>query len=198
MPRLVDYAARREFIGEAVIRLASSEGAGAVTIPRVARELGVSPDTIRRFLGDRLPLHATAVDLIVRRRIHRGMMGPGQRMDDPAFVRVRGVLLQALPLDAERLEESSAWTVLTAAFPDAHVTTLRRDADRARTALMGRALVLLEVPEEQRDVETLLLQALVNGLTGALVRGWATAEQVTTALDAHLAALAARGLEEVA
>ena len=198
MPRLVDYAARKEFIGEAVIRLAASEGAELITVPRVARDLEVSGDTIRRFLGDRSPLHVTALTLIVRRRIHRGMMGPGQRMDDPAFVRVRGVLLQALPLDEERTAEWAAWTVLTSAFPDDHVTTVLHDADHARADLMERALLLLEVPEGQREVEAVLLQALLEGMTGALLRGWATPEQVTRALESHLAALASRSPDEVA
>jgi AcrR family transcriptional regulator len=103
MPKIVDHEARREELVEATWRVIARAGMVGATMREIAREAGVSTGILAHYFADKEDLLGYALRLSHRRvyeRIHartQGLIGL------PAL---RVIMLEALPLDQERLLEA--------------------------------------------------------------------------------------------
>lgn len=103
MPKIVDHEARREELIEATWRVIARTGIAGATMREIAREAGVSTGILAHYFADKEDLLGFALRLMHRRvyeRIHartQGLVGL------PAL---RVIMLEALPLDQERLLEA--------------------------------------------------------------------------------------------
>jgi len=201
MPKLIDYGVRFELIREAVLAIAAREGVQAITLARVAEQMQVSADTVRRTIRSPSVLPGLGLELVARRRrVRRLMRGRGGH---PAGTVEGGVeaLLVELPLDDERLEEARAWCSLTASHAGAatdRAVELVREHDHLTRALVQELVGALALSGEVRDVEAARLHALVEGLTTRCVTGWLSSDEGRRVLEHHVHDLASRAVEHVA
>jgi AcrR family transcriptional regulator len=103
VPKIVDHEARREEVVEATWRVIARTGLAGATMREIAREAGVSTGLLAHYFADKEDLLAFALRLSHRRvyeRIHsrtQGVVG---------LSAIRVIMLEALPLDEERLLEA--------------------------------------------------------------------------------------------
>ena len=196
---MVDVDARRRELAEAVWRVILRDGLDRASVRNVAREAGLSMGSLRHYSGSQTELLAFAMRLVTERARHRiqaldlSCVGPRRAIER--------VLLEVLPLDAERRAEAEVWLALTGkALVDPTLHALRDEADDGLRELCGWSVrVLVEsgeaVPGLDVDLETERLHAVIDGLAvHAVVRPErATAENLTAVLARHLDGLR-RGL----
>jgi TetR/AcrR family transcriptional regulator, transcriptional repressor of bet genes len=103
MPRAVDVPQRRARVAAAARAVLARHGADGTSVRRVAAEAGSSTTVVTHYFADKQALLAAAVEdayaaVAARMAAHlRGTGSPGT---------LRAVLLEALPLDAERAAEA--------------------------------------------------------------------------------------------
>lgn len=103
MPKIVDHEARREELLEATWRVIARTGIVGVTIREIAREAGVSTGILAHYFESKEDLLASALRLSHRRVYDR----ISERTRDIAGLdALRTIMLEALPLDEERLLEA--------------------------------------------------------------------------------------------
>ena len=135
MPKIVDHAARREEIVDALMRVADREGLDAVSLRAVAREGGWLTGVLAHYFPAKDDLLAFAVVVVGSRPAARGRERAA-RARTP-LVGLRALLREALPLDDARRREARLWFGLTSrgeAVPGV------RAAVEARYARWGEAL----------------------------------------------------------
>ncbi|WP_350280573.1 TetR family transcriptional regulator C-terminal domain-containing protein [Kribbella sp. HUAS MG21] len=111
MPKIVDHAARREEIAEALWRVVRRDGIRAASVRTIAAEAGWSAGAVRYYFPDQDGLLSFAMDLVSRRVTER------VRAIDPkgsATTIALRYLEEALPLDAERRAEFDVWMAFMA------------------------------------------------------------------------------------
>jgi hypothetical protein len=110
VPKLVDYAARFEFIREAVCAVVDRSGAAALTQRSVAEELGISLTTIKRLIDSAESLPSLGLELVQRERRNRA-----RSRRDSGLPRAVALLLTQLPTDEESLAHARVWESVTSA-----------------------------------------------------------------------------------
>ncbi|MCA6289296.1 MAG: TetR family transcriptional regulator C-terminal domain-containing protein, partial [Phenylobacterium sp.] len=107
MPRLVDHDARKRELLDASLVLVASEGIEAATLRRLARAADCTTGAITYYFEGR-----DALLVAMLRRAHQTtgarMLRAAGRGASPRD-RLWGVLMEALPLDPERLAEWRVW-----------------------------------------------------------------------------------------
>lgn len=193
MPRKVDHHERRARIADALMRVAATGGLEAVSLRHVAAEAGVSTGMVQHYFGTKDELMLFALDLVsqgVQARLARRAESLG---DDPApRTLVRSLLVEILPLDAERAAEgrvSLAFLAYAAVHP--HVGAGLSEsigqmrafiADRIRAAqAAGEATTAIDP-----DHAATALLALVDGLGVHVLAGHYSPDDALAVFDAHL------------
>lgn len=168
MPKIVDHDERRSEVLSAARRVIVRDGIDAATTRAIAKEAGYSNGVLAHYFADKDEILLSAL-----RQSH-------QRIRERLAVRVAGVsglaalrevLLDNLPLDAERTQETrlevSFWSRSLASEHLAEVQ--RAEAGELRSAvraLLGQAQAAGEVASgENLDDATEHLLALVDGLS---------------------------------
>lgn len=106
MPKIVDHAARREEVAEATWRVIAREGIEAATIKEIAKETGYSTGIFAHYFKNKNELLMYALQLAsLRMGARMWKRGEGASGRDV----LKNVLLEALPLDAERKLEWRIW-----------------------------------------------------------------------------------------
>src|SRR5690348_8516195 len=126
----------------AVFDVALREGAGGVTISGIARELGISVNTMRRWL--RRPEHLPEFGIKhvqYRRRCRLMCPVPSAIAGDEKWRRALNELLRDLPYDQPTLDEHRVWTNLIAGFPDTPWSRTWNDEAMAREAALVHLVV---------------------------------------------------------
>ncbi|GAA4681808.1 TetR/AcrR family transcriptional regulator [Nocardioides nanhaiensis] len=210
MPKVVDHAARRAEIADAVGRVVLAEGTAAATVRRVAAEAGWSPGAVRHYFPDqaallRLVIARAYEQVPARVETHlRAWFEDATVRTDPRGAAQR-LMEEVLPLDEQRLLEMHVWLAtmdasrldpaLDQARGDAH-TGMRQLARIATSWVRGRELDpdlgrLLTHPLDDPDDEqaSATLHALVDGLAVESFLYPGPVDQVRTreTLRAHLA-----------
>jgi AcrR family transcriptional regulator len=107
MPRTVDPAERRARVAAAARTVIARDGLDATTVRRVAAEAGSSTTVVTHYFTDKQALLVAAVEdayrAVAARMAAHVAAGPG------GVPTLRAVLLEALPLDAERVVEARVW-----------------------------------------------------------------------------------------
>jgi AcrR family transcriptional regulator len=191
MPKLVDPVERRREVAEAVWRVVRQGGLDHASVRNVAREAGLSMGSLRHFFATQSDLLVFTLRTITERIEQRIAALPEE--PDPRR-RAELVLLELLPMDAERAAENEVWLAFTArALVDPDLRAVR---DQAHDTLRSgcRALVHGLLPDHPaRDIEreTDRLHALVDGLAvhAATRPGQITPERMRAAITTHLDAL---------
>ena len=192
MPKVVDHAARREEIVDALLRVAERDGLDGVSLRAVAREGGWSTGVLTHYFPAKDDLLALAVRQAGTRPAERGR-AVAARARTPLLA-LRALLREALPLDDARRREARLWFGLTArgeAAPGAG------DAARARYAAWGDALAgaLRDAglaPDAARQGAVSLL-AVADGLALRMLAAPVPRRAVDRALDDALAAVVRSG-----
>lgn len=165
MPKVVDHAARRAEIVDAVIRVVHRDGYAGVSVRAVAAEASWSTGAIRHYFGTQQELLGHAMASLAERAGAR-IDAAGRRATDVDGV--ARLLEEVLPLDATRRAESEMWMALAiAARTDPQLTAVWRETQRQLRGLMESCvLVLAELAVGPLDIptETDRLQALIDGL----------------------------------
>ncbi|MFW6597708.1 TetR/AcrR family transcriptional regulator [Propionibacteriaceae bacterium Y2011] len=109
MPKFVDHDARRRAIADAVIELAATEGLPAVTLRRVAGQLGGSMGAVQYYFSSRDEMLDFAHGHLAARREQRvraRLEGLGRAPDQRDIL--YAAVLTGLPLDEDRRAEALA------------------------------------------------------------------------------------------
>ncbi|MFI6886288.1 TetR/AcrR family transcriptional regulator [Streptosporangium canum] len=199
MPRQVDHDQRRRQIAEAVWRLAARAGLEDVTLRQVAAEAGVSARLLQYYFGTRDELLLGALKILNddaerRARERLAMLGEAPGM----HAIVRGVLLELLPLDAERRNRHlvyAAYFVRFLADPALADPALAEVARAAPHALENLVAGLIaqgqELGQVSRDIDTAaeaaFLVAGADGIQATVLLGQRTPEEAVALVDHQLA-----------
>ncbi|GAA5155817.1 TetR/AcrR family transcriptional regulator [Amycolatopsis dongchuanensis] len=190
MPRQVDHEARRRQIAEAVWRLATRGGLENVSLRQVAAEAGVSARLLQYYFGTRDQLLLGALEILnadAEQRARERLMHLDGTGDMRAIV--RGVLLEMLPLDAERRSRHLVHVAFFVRFlADESLAAAVRHGPRAledlvtdlieRGQKLGRAR-----PDVNARAEAAFLLAGAEGLQASMLLGQRTPDEAVTLLD---------------
>ena len=167
MPKVVDAAARRTELAEAVWRVIVRDGLEGASVRHIAQEAGLSVGSLRHYFTSQSDLLSFALEL-VGDRIDARISALAPERDQR--LRVQVMVVEMLPLDTERRAECEVWLAFTArALVDPSLAELRANIDmRLRQAfriMIDRlAAAGLLRPSLDRATEAERLYALVDGL----------------------------------
>ncbi|MFD1536635.1 TetR/AcrR family transcriptional regulator [Nonomuraea guangzhouensis] len=168
MPKIVDHDERRREVLSAARRVIVRDGIDAATTRAIAKEAGYSNGVLAHYFADKDEILLSALRQShqrIRERLTRKIEGV------TGLAALRELLLDNLPLDAERTQETrlevSFWSRSLASEHLAEVQ--RAEAAELRTAvrrLLGEARAAGELATDENldDVAERLL-ALVDGLS---------------------------------
>jgi AcrR family transcriptional regulator len=185
VPKIVDHAARRRELAEAVWRVIARDGVAEVSIRAVAAESGWSSGALRHYFATRGELLAFACEQVTARATERI-----QRLEPAGTPReqVGAVLAEAMPLDEERrIEATISFSFLTLGLGDPALARVQRQQYAALYELC-RHLAAQLTPGGERAARR--LHALVDGLSVQLLAGHLAPEEALVELDAYLDELA--------
>jgi AcrR family transcriptional regulator len=208
VPKIVDAAARRQEVVEAVFRIVAADGLERASLREVADEAGLAVGSVRHYFAssDELLAHSfgVVVDRVTGRlaaaREHLATLVPGTAEYRDG---VLTLLSQVLPLDEERAVDACVWMAFKNAARIRPVLAAEADrSHRAVAAVVGWLIMELRAPAETADdggegqqplvTEAERLLATLDGLTmhALLQPEWMTAEMCLDVLDSHLRGLA--------
>lgn len=192
MPKVVDHAARREEIVDALLRVAERDGLDGVSLRAVAREGGWSTGVLAHYFPAKDDLLAFALARAGSRPVTRGREAAA-RARTP-LLGLRALLREALPVGDDRRREARLWFGLTAGGAGAPgVADATRDRYSAWTdALAGALRAAGLAPDDARQGAVELL-ATADGLALRILTATVPRRAVDRALDDALAAVARRG-----
>ncbi|WIE65269.1 TetR family transcriptional regulator C-terminal domain-containing protein [Curtobacterium sp. MCLR17_036] len=190
MARSIDIEDRRRVVSEAACRVLAEDGLGALSVRNVSAAAGLPPSTVRYVFPTQASMREHTITLVFDRMCERIEALPA---DLPAPKRARRIVVELLPLDAERVIELDVYLALgNAALTDAALRpTLDGVVGQVR-AWCEEALGLLGVPPRDHEYEARRLHALLDGLAMQVVR-LAPGESGVWAIDVvdrHLTELA--------
>jgi AcrR family transcriptional regulator len=168
MPKIVDHDERRAEYIDALWRLVTREGAGAISVRNVAAEAGVSPSNIVHYLPSRADLLGAAVEQLVA--IGADAMA---RVDPARFDLDDAVdtLMVTVPVTPARRRQTQVWLLLLAEQEyNADAKQILSGLQRAVRAGIREGIDLLAArkmlhPKRDLDVETDRLHALIDGVS---------------------------------
>ncbi|MFI6102031.1 TetR/AcrR family transcriptional regulator [Lentzea sp. NPDC051213] len=197
-PRVVDAAARRQAVAEAVFRVVVRDGVEQASLRNVALEASLAIGSIRHYFDSHDDMIIFAVEALIH-SIDQRVVAHVQSLEDRTDLRrpAERVLSEILPLDDRRRDEAVLWL----AFATAARTrpSLLPHAERLYDgvrALSGRALTVMAeagTVAAGLDIalETERLASLLNGLTvdGVLHPDRMTPDLTVSLLRKHLDSL---------
>ena len=202
MPKIVDPAARRREIVDAVCRIIASDGLERASLREVADEAGLAVGSVRHYFSSSEELLKFSFAAVVDRIVARLDTAYADLEATPAgsaehHAAVLTLLGEFLPLDEERAMDACAWL----AFKNAARIRpfLAAEADRSHrtvAAVVGQLITLLvdDVGGDRQQLvtEAERLLATLDGLTmhALLQPGWMTQEMCREVLESHVAGLA--------
>ena len=201
MPKIVDPAARRREIVDAVCRIIASDGLERASLREVADEAGLAVGSVRHYFPSSEELLSFSFAAVVDRIVARLNSAYADLAATPAgsaehHAAVLTLLGEFLPLDEERALDACAWL----AFKNAARIRpfLAAEADRSHrtvAAVVGQLITRL-VADDGGDRQRLVteaerLLATLDGLTmhALLQPGRMTQEMCREVLESHLAGL---------
>ncbi|NUP50190.1 MAG: TetR family transcriptional regulator [Catenulispora sp.] len=169
MPKVVDHAARRAELAEALWRVALRDGFTAVTVRSVAQEAGWSAGALRHYFPDKAEMVLFAMDLVAQESANRiQTVYAGMQEATPEAIQEH--LEQLLPLDATRRIESEVWfAVVALAHSDERAAVRRTQIDgMIHDSVQSIVLALDGIGRlgkgREEAAETKRLHALLDGL----------------------------------
>lgn len=175
MPKIVDPAARRRAVAQAVLDVAARHGLEHASLRNVADEAGLAVGSVRHYFADHDELMTFTMRELSQRIGDRvqahaeRLLAPDGRIDRRAAT--QELLAELLPLDEARRRESTLWLAFTTA---AHTRPELRPCAAEMQA--GLHTLISRVLHEARcagglpgdtdvELESTRLAALLDGLT---------------------------------
>ncbi|WP_131682777.1 TetR family transcriptional regulator C-terminal domain-containing protein [Pseudarthrobacter sp. YALA5] len=201
MPKIVDAAARRSDIVEAVFRIIAVDGLERASLREVADEAGLAVGSVRHYFAgsEELLLHsfATVVERITA-RLQAAL--PAVTESTPASVQRREAVLtllgEFLPLDEERAVDVCVWMAFrNAARIRPYLAPVADRSHREVAAVVGQVVTAVVTDDGDGQhplvVEAERLLATIDGLCmhALLQPEWMTAAMCRDVLERHLAGL---------
>ena len=113
MPKIVDHDERRAEYVDALWRLVSREGAGAISVRSLAAEAGVSPSNIVHYLPSRTAMLAAAVRQLLTESRDR-VAAIQRRRPEIDLDTATDLVLVAIPDSPKRRRQTEVWLLLLA------------------------------------------------------------------------------------
>ncbi|MBT2554331.1 TetR/AcrR family transcriptional regulator [Arthrobacter sp. ISL-5] len=219
MPKIVDAAARRQEIVDAVCRIIATDGLERASLREVADEAGLAVGSVRHYFASSEELLAFSFSAVVDRILARlaAALAGVSRTSGPEeqHEAVLTLLSEFLPLDEERALDACAWLAFKNAARIRPFLAAEADrSHRAVAAVVGQLITRLlagddvagnDLAEDARTGNTLTaddggehlvteaerLLATLDGLTmhALLQPAWLTREMCRDVLESHLAGL---------
>lgn len=201
MPKIVDAAARRESIADAVLAVIARGGLRAATLASIASESRLAVGSVRHYFTGHAELLEFAAETVVDRtslRLEKHLAHLGATESPAEKLRVTvDMLSETLPLDDARSVEAAVWlefAVASRTRPElASTIGVLHDGLRA---LIGRIISAGTESGRLRreidaDIEVARLHALVDGLLlhGLLPTGPEFGAVSRRVLETHLESL---------
>jgi AcrR family transcriptional regulator len=183
MPRTMDVDDRRRLVSEAAWRVLTRDGPTELSVRKVAAEAGLPPSSLRYTFPTQASVRDAAVSLLIDRLTERVEHA---RHTAPGAAGARAILLELLPLDAERRTEMEVTVSFTAlSMTDASLRPAHEKAHAAVRGICAQALELMGAAVDQVELTHAVVDGLALHLLGSPVG--AAPEWAIRALDAHLA-----------
>ncbi|GIJ79269.1 DNA-binding transcriptional regulator, AcrR family [Micromonospora phaseoli] len=188
MPKVVDAAARRVELAEAVWRVVRRGGLAHASVRNVALEAGLSTGSLRHSFGSQSELTLFAMRLVAERIQARveavGVTG------DPQEVAGR-MIEEMLPLDEDRLAECQVWLSFSAqSVVDPQLGALREEMHGLLWHAFRSMVARVAGPGADQGLEARRLYALVDGLILHTVLHGEDPAGARSVIRAHLRQLA--------
>ncbi|MHA7966849.1 TetR/AcrR family transcriptional regulator [Paenibacillus sp. CAU 1782] len=194
MPKIVNHEEQRRLVAEAALRVIKHSGLEEATVRKVAKEAGLSVGSMRHYFSTQAELYIFCMNLIAERVEERlGTLPYG----DNLLSDLRGLLLQFLPIDEERVMEMEVWFVFQSkmlAYPE-----LKTVSSSVQNGIYKASLFVLDEleknkllrPELNIELEAEKLYALIDGLAihRVLHPNQLSVEQMDKLLESHLLSL---------
>ncbi|MCD7035536.1 TetR family transcriptional regulator C-terminal domain-containing protein [Metabacillus sp. GX 13764] len=167
MPKIVDHEKQRARVAEAAWRVISRDGMEEATVRNIAKEAGMSAGSMRHYFSTQSELLAFSMKFVSERIKERALAA--DTSGDPLQAMER-LLLEALPMDKERRDETEVWFAFIAkAFTDKTLQPLSRRIHEELLHGMESivaGLVKLSLAPESTDIklEALRLHSLIDGM----------------------------------
>ncbi|SEM69295.1 DNA-binding transcriptional regulator, AcrR family [Paenibacillus sp. cl141a] len=169
MPKVVDHEQKRKLIAESAWNIIKEKGIEHASIRAIAAAAGLSPGALRHYFST----HDELLLFIVDYYLTRGVARAEERLEiSPIPMKAaREILLQLLPLDAEKRTSSGVWWVFAIRSLTSLALQAKKDEltdglhylTKAVLDILAEAKLLL--PSVDLQLETLRLAAIVEGLT---------------------------------
>ncbi|MEU6586220.1 TetR/AcrR family transcriptional regulator [Nocardia sp. NPDC046763] len=180
MPKIVDPTERRKAVADAVFRVVAREGVEKASLRRVAEEAGLVVGSVRHYFGSHAELLSFTLAELNRRVTDRVLGHLAELLPESMVVpEVPGsyaerILVELLPLDEARFEESAVWLAFTtAARSRPELAELAAQPVAGARSLVHRVLSAMAEAGVLRGVDLELesdrLAALLDGLALAAV-----------------------------
>lgn len=166
MPKQVDPTKKRSEFIAASWNVIAEQGFGAVSMRSVAAAAGCTTGALTHYFSDR---HALLVEALKAAHVAaRDRMASKAALADTDFQRLRGVLLESLPLDDQRIREWKVWLAFWgASMSDAALSAENHQRyDEWQQAIQR----LLRPLSDNPTADAALLIALIDGLGLGVVR----------------------------
>ncbi|WP_145036571.1 TetR family transcriptional regulator C-terminal domain-containing protein [Paenibacillus sp. Y412MC10] len=202
MPKVVDHEQKRKLIAESAWNIIKEKGIEHASIRAIAAAAGLSPGALRHYFSTQDELLLFIVDYYLTRGVARAE----ERLEiSPIPMKAaREILLQLLPLDAEKRTAGGVWWVFAIRSLASLALQAKKDEltdglhylTKAVLKILAEAKLLL--PSVDIQLETLRLAAIVEGLTIlALLRPELyTPETIEQIVSRHLQELCSQAMDE--
>lgn len=198
MPKEVDVERKRSEFADTTWRLIREEGLSAATLRRVAAQTRCTTGALTHYFPSR---EALLVEALRRAHFTAGarLIAAARKVTDD-LKRLETIVLEALPLDSERMKE---WKTRLAVWAAASDNQILREENSRRyrewSELLERFMAPVVPQRDSLRLEAVLLMGIIDGLALRLVlhaprearMGSAVAE-VISEVRFHLRALRAR------
>ncbi len=183
MPKIVDHAQRRDEIALIACRVVAAHGFGRASMVRIAREAGYTTGMLAHYFDNKQEIIIAALRLILR-RIDERLGRPAAGAAPPDLLEL---LLEALPIDAQRHIECSFWITFWGQITaDKRLKRINAWVHHEYMRLFERCLDVSwkdwsRWPPAVRDQVVRSLVTFINGLTASAVANpadWPASKQI--------------------
>ncbi|WP_426996453.1 TetR/AcrR family transcriptional regulator [Pseudarthrobacter sp. N5] len=201
MPKIVDAAARRQDVVQAVFRIIAADGLERASLREVADEAGLAVGSVRHYFSSSEELLAHSFAVVVDRVLARlaaaqtrtASLATGSQAHHDAVLTLLG---EFLPLDEESAVDACVWMAFKNAARIRPFLSAEADrSHRAVAAVVGQVVVELTADDDdgqhQLVTEAERLLAILDGLTmhALLQPEWMTAAMCRDVLESHLSGM---------
>jgi AcrR family transcriptional regulator len=183
MPKIVDHAQRRDEIALVACRVVAGHGFDGASMVRIAREAGYTTGMLAHYFDSKQDIIIAALRLILRRIDER----LSRRAPEAARPDLLELLLEALPIDAQRRTECAFWiTFWGQVTADRRLKRINAWVHREYLRLFERCLEVSWKEWSQwgpgtREQVLCALVTFINGLTASAVANpddWPAPQQI--------------------